>query len=111
MLSIGEVTDSSAQYETRRLNAGNFETGTRAGKGIMVLPDGGVYTGDFSADKWEGNGMYEYPDGSCYVGEWQQGKKHGSGATFSLLCASSITKMFVVCGSENNSVVFRDVLG
>lgn len=45
----------------------------------MLLPDGGVYTGEFAADKWEGNGKYEYPDGSCYVGEWKEGKKHGSG--------------------------------
>jgi hypothetical protein len=64
------------------VTTGDFKAGQRAGKGIMLLPDGGVYTGDFVADKWEGKGMYEYPDGSCYVGDWQQGKKHGSGAAY-----------------------------
>lgn len=59
---------------------GDFDAGVRSGKGIMLLPDDGVYTGGFSADKWEGEGMYEYPDGSCYVGQWQGGKKHGNGA-------------------------------
>ena len=67
-------------HDSKPCSAGEFQAGMRAGKGIMLLPDGGVYTGEFSADTWEGTGMYEYPDGSCYVGEWKQGKKHGSGA-------------------------------
>lgn len=97
------------------LHAGDFQAGSRAGKGIMLLPDGGVYTGDFAADKWEGAGMYEYPDGSCYVGEWQQGKKHGAGASCSLAHDMNANALDLVerpsSSVESNDVECRHILG
>ena len=91
--------------------AGDFQAGTRAGKGIMLLPDGGVYTGEFAADKWEGTGMYEYPDGSCYVGGWQQGKKHGSGADGSTCSHSSRTNVSSAGSQFSRCLVCRHILG
>lgn len=64
--------------------AGDYVEGLRSGKGVMLLPDGGTYTGDFAADKFEGAGTYEYPDGSCFVGAWLAGKKHGPGVLLAL---------------------------
>jgi hypothetical protein len=53
--------------------------GKREGMGVMLLPDGGQYVGQFAGDKFHGQGQYRYPDGSVYTGMWAAGAKHGDG--------------------------------
>ncbi|KAK9859845.1 hypothetical protein WJX84_005719 [Apatococcus fuscideae] len=49
------------------------------GQGMMLMPDGALYTGAFQADKFDGTGTHSYPAGSTYTGSWKAGKKHGQG--------------------------------
>jgi hypothetical protein len=72
------------------LGAGQHEGGFRSGRGVMLQPDGGWYTGLFTKGVFEGQGTYEYPDGSCFVGQWQDGKKHGPGVLLNALLAESL---------------------
>ena len=37
---------------------GEFKEGKREGYGYMILPDGGLYEGDFKADKFDGQVRY-----------------------------------------------------
>ena len=46
-------------------------------RGIMIMPDKGLYSGELAKDRFEGQGEYRYPDGSVYAGSWLAGKKDG----------------------------------
>lgn len=58
-------------------HAGLWSAAKRAGQGMMLMPDGALYTGGFQGDKFDGVGTYSYPAGSTYTGSWKAGKKHG----------------------------------
>ncbi len=49
------------------------------GRGIMVWPDGCVYTGQWKEGKMHGRGMMKWEDGSTYTGQWSNGKRVGRG--------------------------------
>lgn len=49
------------------------------GEGILKLPNGEIYRGDYFQDKKHGNGVFMWPNGKSYDGSWKNGKQHGIG--------------------------------
>lgn len=56
--------------------------GQCSGHGVLKLPNGEQYEGDFQGDFFHGRGTYTYATGDRYVGEWRRGSKHGQGTTY-----------------------------
>ena len=51
----------------------------RAGHGVLLLPSGDKYTGDFVNHRQEGSGRVVCSNGNFYTGQWQGGRYHGRG--------------------------------
>ena len=66
-------------YIDKTTYVGQWENGSKKGKGIESWPNGYVYEGEFNDSKWHGVGTLKFPDGSSYTGEWQNNKMHGKG--------------------------------
>lgn len=49
------------------------------GKGMLSLPDGTRFFGEWKEGRMNGGGSVIYPKGERYEGEWKDGKKHGQG--------------------------------
>ncbi|MEM9259171.1 MAG: caspase family protein [Bacteroidota bacterium] len=49
------------------------------GKGIMRMPDGTTYDGDFRKGKFNGFGVLKYRNGAIYVGNWRNSLQEGKG--------------------------------
>eukprot|EP00930_Biecheleria_cincta_P018545 TRINITY_DN14407_c0_g1_i1.p1 TRINITY_DN14407_c0_g1~~TRINITY_DN14407_c0_g1_i1.p1 ORF type:complete len:434 (+),score=67.96 TRINITY_DN14407_c0_g1_i1:56-1357(+) len=49
------------------------------GHGLLMLPDGSWYDGQFRKDKKSGHGVYHYRKGSNYRGQWLDDQQHGQG--------------------------------
>ncbi|KAL9657289.1 hypothetical protein ABK040_011509 [Willaertia magna] len=64
---------SGAIYE------GNFKRNKRNGNGKMIFGDGSKYEGEFLDDFITGKGNYKYANGDHYEGEFLNGAKHGKG--------------------------------
>ena len=47
-------------------------------KGRLLLPDNGVYEGDFKNDLYDGYGKMSYADGGSYAGNFKLGKWQGT---------------------------------
>jgi len=47
--------------------------------GNPILPDGGVYQGEYHNGRFEGQGQLHWQNGSHYQGEFKNGKMHGEG--------------------------------
>ena len=50
--------------------------GEREGYGVMVLPSGDMYEGQWRAGERHGRGKMTFATGSVYEGEWAEDKKH-----------------------------------
>ena len=44
------------------------------GHGVLTLPNGNKYEGNFVNDKREGHATFSWPDGRKYTGGWKDGK-------------------------------------
>ena len=66
-------------YTDKTTYVGQWENGSKKGKGIETWPNGYIYDGEFSDSKWHGKGTLKFPDGSTYIGEWKNNKMHGKG--------------------------------
>jgi hypothetical protein len=53
---------------------GEFESGERHGKGILISPEGDRYDGQFKYDLVHGEGIYIWGDGVRSEGEFREGK-------------------------------------
>ena len=80
------ITDSQFSYQV--VGGGTVEyrgevrsTGSEIphGRGVQILPDGAVYSGDFVDGKREGNGRLSTVSGDVYDGKWKNGQRHGHG--------------------------------
>ena len=58
---------------------GEFKRGWMNGRGTYTWPDGRKYDGEFKDDEPNGRGMYTWPDGRSYVGEFRDGRPEGTG--------------------------------
>lgn len=59
---------------------GEFEDGTRSGRGVYIFPGmKRIYKGGFQNNKFHGNGILAESSGRYYEGEWSKGVKHGRG--------------------------------
>lgn len=45
----------------------------KSGVGLLFIPDGSVYLGQWLNDIYHGDGIYIYPDGERYEGELDHG--------------------------------------
>ncbi|HUI05433.1 MAG TPA: hypothetical protein VL486_00350, partial [Verrucomicrobiae bacterium] len=59
--------------------AGEFKHGWMDGRGTYTWPDGRKYDGAFKDDEPNGPGTYTWPDGRKYVGEFRDGQFDGVG--------------------------------
>jgi hypothetical protein len=88
-------------YSTGHKYVGEFEEGKRHGQGIIYMPGGRTFEGQFRQNapikgtytypdgkvftgQWEfyernGRGKLKYPDGRVYEGEFKSGLRHGKG--------------------------------
>ena len=57
---------------------GEWENGTKSGRGVERWPDGRKYDGEWLSGKRHGNGSSVFSDG-WYEGEWRGGQRHGVG--------------------------------
>ena len=65
---------------------GRFEGAVNAdgqphGQGVMTVPDGYRYDGEFRYGKRHGQGVYTWPDGTRHEGEWRDDQPHGQGVS------------------------------
>jgi len=51
----------------------------KSSKGLVQLPDGAVYKGEYKNGLFDGEGQLVWSNGNRYVGEFRQGLKHGKG--------------------------------
>ncbi|MCK5436995.1 MAG: hypothetical protein KAI90_03235, partial [Desulfobulbaceae bacterium] len=49
------------------------------GHGVLTWRQGIKYAGEFLNDRFHGQGVMELPNGSTYVGEWNEGLPNGKG--------------------------------
>lgn len=65
---------------------GEWMSGTniRAGKGMLIWPDGSVYEGWWKDNKANGRGRLIHVDGSMYQGGWMNDFCHGQGVYYHL---------------------------
>ena len=49
------------------------------GSGVLTIPKGEKYVGEFKDGKYNGQGIETTPNGSKYEGEWKDGKFNGQG--------------------------------
>ena len=47
--------------------------------GLLAMPDGTSYSGQWRHDEMHGNGTFAEPDGTVYDGKFASGKRHGIG--------------------------------
>ena len=52
------------------------------GLGIVKMPDGSEYRGQFYNDKFQGRGQITKKDGSIYWGDWKNGIAEGRGTFY-----------------------------
>jgi len=57
---------------------------------MLMMPDGGIYTGNVKGEKRHGTGSHQYKDGTFYTGEWVDDEPHGQGESYA--SAEKITK-------------------
>jgi hypothetical protein len=58
---------------------GGMRAGTRHGWGVLSLPDGDRYEGEWQNDKLHGQGRYQWQNGHTYNGSWVDGERSGLG--------------------------------
>ena len=49
---------------------------------MVVMDDGGVYTGNLKSGKRHGYGSHKYADGTFYTGQWEDDEPHGEGRSY-----------------------------
>lgn len=67
------------RYPDGAVYTGFFVDGVRMGLGILELPNGDKFEGQWVDDKMQGQGTYTYAKGGSYSGLWAGGKKQGFG--------------------------------
>ena len=75
-------TEHNHNSDTQRASKyqGSLAHSMKHGKGKLMFPDGGVYSGDYFANKKHGFGAFRYgKSGDEYNGEWVEDRKHGRG--------------------------------
>lgn len=58
---------------------GTLERGWAEGRGVLKMPDGSTYNGQWANSQENGTGRREWADGSWYEGGWKNGRPHGQG--------------------------------
>ena len=84
----GWITSSSTlewkgfgDKESHPIYKGDVENGKPSGLGVITLPDGSKFVGEYKDGEKNGQGTYTqygsllYPDGRKYVGEYKNGKE------------------------------------
>lgn len=59
---------------------GNYLKNKRNGKGKLKLSNGSEYLGDFIDDKIEGKGIFKWNENKIYFGEWENNSLNGIGS-------------------------------
>lgn len=78
---------------------GEFDRGTRHGRGELRLSDGFIYSGSWDTNYMEGRGMSIFPDGQEYQGMFKKGLRDGRGSiTFAEVYFSSMSCSFSFLG-------------
>jgi ribosomal protein L7/L12 len=76
---VWEGTDGSRYKGEFLFGNGFFLPGEYHGHGVLVLPSGDRYDGDWQHGKKMGRGRYDWKSGTFYDGQWLWGKRHGKG--------------------------------
>jgi len=53
------------------------------GKGVLTLPNGDKYDGNFKDGKYDGFMEIQFIDGVSFKGMYEEGKRHGKGTLYS----------------------------
>ena len=81
---IGEFTDDKIEgfgvmeLPGGQIYTGNFVNWTKYGSGNLTWRNGDVFQGSWT-DNDGGNGTITYSDGTLYIGQWRGDKRHGKG--------------------------------
>ena len=84
--------------------AGEWKSGKRHGKGLIVYEINEFYDGEWVSDQREGFGTEKYKNGEIYIGQWKNNKQHGKGK-LKLKDGSILEAIFFKGKSKGKSVL------
>lgn len=59
--------------------SGGIVDGKKDGYGVLIMPNGDKYEGEWKNDLQNGKGTFTYANGDIYEGQWVNGNREGSG--------------------------------
>lgn len=72
------------KWSNGQIDEGQYENGSRVGKGKITWPDGEMFEGGWNSEGPHGYGIWKYADGTVKDGKWENGEWIGERKTRAL---------------------------